>query len=536
MVPLYALMKTSRRSFLASTGAGALGLAAGCSKVHSDYPGQIVGAAAAVGHRLRDGQFPAPTETRDTGFVIVGGGIAGLSAARRLIQRGSHDFLLLELDRAPGGNAACGRNAISAYPWGAHYVPLPNEDSREVLSLFEELGIIRSYDASGLPVYDEETLCSDPMERLFDAGRWQEGLLPQIGITSEDHRQYDTFFARMLEFRDARGSDGQPAFTIPLDLSSRDPELLALDSLTMAQWMRGQGFDSAPLLWHVDYCCRDDYGAGLEHISAWAGVHYFASRRGRAANADADAVVTWPEGNGWLASQLTRPLGERVQSGCVVFNLEQNADTAFVDFFDVTRQQSIRLRARGVVCAAPRFVAARILHGLAPLAGLEYSPWMVANITLDQVPGGNGAAVAWDNVARASRSLGYVVATHQDVRRVPCETVLTHYWPLDGTPPAEERQRALGKSHREWCDLIVADLASLHPGIERHIQQIDVWLWGHGMIRPVPGFIWGEARARMIKPHGRIFFAHSDMSGISIFEEAFTHGFHAADRLLDQYG
>ena len=33
------------------------------------------------------------------------------------------------------------------------------------------------------------------MERLFDAGRWQEGLLPQIGISDEDRRQYDEFFS-----------------------------------------------------------------------------------------------------------------------------------------------------------------------------------------------------------------------------------------------------------------------------------------------------------------------------------------------------
>jgi glycine/D-amino acid oxidase-like deaminating enzyme len=483
---------------------------------------------------LRDGKFPAPSETHETGFVIVGGGIAGLSAARRFDQRGARDFLLLELDRETGGNASCGRNSVSAYPWGAHYVPLPNAESTEVLALFEELGIIRGHDASGAPIYDEEVLCADPMERLFDAGRWQEGLLPQLGTSDDDRRQYEAFFAAMLQFRKARGNDGRPAFAIPLDLSSRAPELLALDRMTMADWMRAQHFDSAPLLWHVDYCCRDDYGAGFAHVSAWAGVHYFASRRGHAANADADAVVTWPEGNGWLARQLTKPLGDRVRSGCVVFNIEQNGNEAIIDYLDLARERSIRVNARGIVCAAPRFVAQRIVRGLAPGTGLEYSPWMVANVTLDRVPGGDGAALAWDNVARASTSLGYVVATHQDVQRVPRETVLTHYWPLDSATPAEERQRALARTHREWCDLVVADLAVIHPGIEPHIRQIDVWVWGHGMIRPVPGFIWGEMRTRMLEPHGSIVFAHSDMSGISIFEEAFTRGVHSADSLLAQ--
>ncbi|MDP9003818.1 MAG: FAD-dependent oxidoreductase, partial [Verrucomicrobiota bacterium] len=132
----------------------------------------------------------------------------------------------------------------------------------------------------------------------------------------------------------------------------------------------------------------------------------------------------------------------------------------------------------------------------------------------------------------ASNSLGYVVATHQNVNPVPRETVITHYWPLDATPPAEERQRALGRTHAEWCDRVVADLDRIHPGIRSQIRNIDVWVWGHGMIRPVPGFIWGETRQAMQQPHGRIVFAHSDMSGISIFEEAFTRGTQAADALV----
>ena len=230
------------------------------------------------------------------GVVIVGGGIAGLAAARQLQRRSWADFLLLELEPAVGGSSASGRNSASAYPWGAHYVPLPNEESSEVLALFAELGITRGTDASGAPIYDEEMLCSDPMERLFDAGRWQEGLLPQIGISHNDEQQYNAFFEQLERLRTMRGADGRPAFAIPLDLSSQDSALLALDTITMADWMTREGFDSEPLRWYVDYSCRDDYGAGIAQVSAWAGLHYFAARRGRAANADADAVVTWPEG------------------------------------------------------------------------------------------------------------------------------------------------------------------------------------------------------------------------------------------------
>lgn len=523
-------MPATRRQFLATALAGSAAVLGGC-KPQTRFAGEIVGARSSLGHRLRSGGFPAASEMREVETVIVGGGIAGLAAGRRLAKAG-RDFILLELEATAGGNSASGANEVSAYPWGAHYVPLPNAESTEVVALFEELGLIKGRDANGLPIFDEFALCSDPMERLFTCGRWQEGLVPQFGINDSDRAQYAAFFAEMERLRAARGSDGRRAFAIPLDLSSRDEEFVAFDRITMAQFMDARGWDSASLRWYVDYSCRDDYGAGSAQVSAWAGVHYFAGRDAHAANAEHEAVLTWPEGNGWLVRQLAAPWRTKIATGALVWNVEASDAGAVVDYFDTARSQSVRLKTRAVICAAPRFVAQRIVRGVEPLP-LEYSPWMVANITLDTLPEGRGAPLAWDNVMRESASLGYVVATHQGLHPVPRATVLTHYWPLDDAPPKAAREQALARSHDAWCQQIVADLERAHRGISTHIRRIDVWLWGHGMIRPVPGFIWGEARQRMLPSRQPIFFAHSDMSGISIFEEAYTRGVHAAGAALN---
>jgi hypothetical protein len=72
--------------------------------------------------------------------------------------------------------------------------------------------------------------------------------------------------------------------------------------------------------------------------------------------------------------------------------------------------------------------------------------------------------------------------------------------------------------------MVISDLSRMHPGIRGGIEELNVWLWGHAMIKPVTGFIWGAARREAVKPLGKIFFAHSDMSGISIFEEAQYRG------------
>ena len=57
--------------------------------------GEIVGAADALGHRLRTADFPEPSETLKAPVVIVGGGIAGLSAGWKLLKNGFTDFVVL---------------------------------------------------------------------------------------------------------------------------------------------------------------------------------------------------------------------------------------------------------------------------------------------------------------------------------------------------------------------------------------------------------------------------------------------------------
>lgn len=501
------------------------------------FEGAIVGANLKNGHLLRTGKFPPSSGDRHARVVIVGGGISGLSAAWWLEKKGATDYLILEMENQMGGNSRGGSNRVSPYPWGAHYVTLPSEEAVYERELFEELGVITGY-RGGLPVYEETYLCADPEERLYLHGRWQEGLLPQVGASPEDRRQYEDFFERMTRYRLARGKDGRRAFCIPVEISSRDPKYAELDKISMAEFMDRNGWKSPYLRWYVDYCCRDDYGTTLNEVSAWAGIHYFSAHRGRGANAQENAVLTWPEGNAWLANRLVEKVGKKSQTSALVYNIEQLGRFCLVDYLDLASGKSISVHCETVIFAAPRFVAAKAIRELREkqppyLKEFTYAPWVVANVTVDEVPKGQGASLAWDNVFYGSASLGYVVATHQNIARYPrSPTVLTYYHPLTESAPSEARQEAMAKTYQDWCQEVAQDLGKVHPGIIDRIKHLDVWIWGHGMIRPVPGFVWGQARAKSLAPLGAIFFANSDMSGLSLFEEAQFRGVEAAKDVL----
>jgi hypothetical protein len=156
---------------------------------------------------------------------------------------------------------------------------------------------------------------------------------------------------------------------------------------------------------------------------------------------------------------------------------------------------------------------------------------MVANLTLRDRPQSRGFPLAWDNVLYDGQGLGYVVATHQALRDHG-PTVLTYYLPLLDDDPRAARQRLLDTSWDEWVRLVLADLRPAHPGLAELVESVDVYLWGHAMVRPRPGHLWSDALLASARPRGRLHFAHTDLSGMALFEEAQYWGIRAAEAVL----
>ena len=538
----------NRRSVLTAAAAWPF---AGCTpSSKTSFSGDWIGQKQALGHRLRDlksGNFPPPAVQHRATVLVIGAGIAGLACARALVRAGTADVQLLELEDGAGGNSRSHRMAAMACPLGAHYLPVPSEDATDIIALLDDLGLRRT--AHGKAVYDERHLCHSPQERLFIDGQWVEGLLPPLAALPTAEREATAAQYRRFGQAVAQTAKGR-AFRMPTAQSTWSAELSALDAVTFAAWLDTQRFTAPALRWYLDYCCRDDYGAGAAQVSAWAGLHYFASRHGFHAPGESaeerDGVLTWPEGNGWLSQRMADGLTGRIRTGQVALRVTESRFEITVDTWNEAKQQAERWTAQHVVLAVPLFVAARMLATppsalVTAAASLLYSPWLVANLHVDApLDDDGGAPPSWDNVLyepqRRSPALGYVDAMHQSTRPHAGPTLLTAYWALGGDSVAElraQRARLLNEPWSAWAQAVVGDLSRAHPDLKSKLRQVDLMRYGHAMAVPAPGVRSSAALAALASPpvRSRLHFAHADLSGYSVFEEAFSHGLRVARQL-----
>lgn len=579
----------TRRDWLRQAGAGlAGGMAAaltGCSRPESAarpsatdldrllddtvrrLAGGWVDTSSAWGHAWRDGKLDRAPPRADAGAVrrvtvaVVGAGIAGLNAARCLVEAGIDDLVVFDLEDAAGGHARGHRLGGQPCPLGAHYLPVPDPGNLPLLAWLHGIGLART--EHGRVRFDERHLCHAPQERLFQpaagstAGHWQDGLLPASDDTAlqAQHRHLAAQIRRLA---------AEAGFGLPTSRVRWSAGHAALDAQSFAHWLEAEGCTAAPLRWYLDYCCRDDFGVGTGGVSAWAGLHYFASRHGLpplpatgggtdapGAGLDDDvdpaheALFTWPEGNAWLVQRLADGLGGRLLPAHGVTRVRSGRHDLSLEVWNARSARPERWVARQVVLALPLFAAARLLDRPPPALTalrprLDYAPWLVSNLLLDRnLFDRPGAPPAWDNVIYGSSALGYVDARHQSLRPDAAHglpPVLTHYWALGDELP-HTRAALLHEDWRVWARRVVADLAAAHPDLPAQLRQMDLMRWGHGMLIPRPG-LRGHPALQALQPTAaaigqaaRLTFAHADLSGYSVFEEAFHWG-HEAARLV----
>ncbi|PSJ80125.1 NAD(P)/FAD-dependent oxidoreductase [Neisseria iguanae] len=491
-----------------------------------------------LGHLLRDRKLPyTPKKHYQCQTLILGSGAAGLSALWYLSKHGHRNVLLAEGLEPDGNNAAYRFSDGLAAPGGAHYLALPSKESSHIRDMLRDFDILQ-FDGS----YCETDLVHAPEARLFYRQSWQADLLPE---DDDDSRRFFTLIGRLKK---AYGSDGKKIFAIPIALSSQDTQWRALDKLTFAQWLDQERYHSPTLRWYLDYCCRDDYGQGIAQVSAFAGLHYFAARN------SADTVLTWPQGlahlsaklreksglqnlNSWPSENLIR-FSQPASIHASALKIHEHSDGVDVLLYDRNSGETYAVTARHVISAMPLMVAAHIVdkpqqYGLRTP---EYTPWLVGNFVLNSFPKEQGnSELAWDNVVYGSQSLGYVVATHQYIRVAkPERTIFTAYTALSHDTPQNIRYWLLEASSRALLETAAQDLLSVYgQSFWQHVEHVDLTVRGHAMSVPKAGYLDDSSLIALREHHSKLLFAHSDLSGYSVFEEAAYWGIEAAKKVLE---
>lgn len=492
---------------------------------------KITGTNHVLGHRLWAKDFPKPSEQIKTKFLIVGSGISGLSACRYLNNNNETDFLLVEMENHLGGNSSNGENQFSKFPLGAHYLPIPNKEDLELIKFLRECNIYLGDDENGLPILDDEQLTFPKEERLFFKNEWQNDLTPQNGISIKTKKEFERFFKLMDEFQTRKDASEKYWFDIPLEKSSQETEAKNLDKITFESWLQSNNFQSDELHWLLDYSCKDDYGLGLKYVSAWAGIHYFAGRKNNWATNRHDQVFTWPEGNARLAKHLSKFVEKKNLKNHLVFDVNSDKENVEVLVYDNQAKISKKIIAEKVLFATPQFVNQHIFKNR-NFKKFNYVPWLLTTLTLKNEFGG-AEELAWDNVIFGTEGLGYIYDQHQNLNQNIGEKVITYYRSFSTENCKKARRTLYNLQEEELKNLVLNDLKVAHPEIENFIIDIQFHKLGHGMISPVPGFIFGKEKAQAKQSiDNKIFFAHTDLSGISIFEEAFHQGINATKEMI----
>jgi monoamine oxidase len=471
-------MSHTRRDFIKYAVVGSI--ASGCPVDHAllAEPGGsatplVEGEHFAVCHQVRDGHsFPKPDATKKADVVIVGGGVAGLSAAYFLQGK---DWLLLEKEEHFGGNAYQEEYEGQVYGTGSAYGY--RGDAGDVLA--KEIGLNLPLVAMPDPMIDNGKYAPDI---------WRSGIsdLPYPKEVIASFKKYRDDILKIDFKKNAEQLDSEP-FTKYLEPYA--PEIKRLwDTYGPSNW-----------------------GAVSEDTSALIGI---ADTQFLIQGVD-DQRVILPGGLGCITHKLVEVLkpqyGERMLSDATVVAVVPDKDEARVTY--VQGDKVTTVAAKVVLMCTAKNITSRIVAGLPneqkqAMRQMRYAPYPMVNIIFDKPVYRKG----YDNWCPGKTFTDFIVADwtiRNNPGYQPKYNILTFYTPL------RESERATLLSEDDCKTLagkVLKDFQSLLP--EFNVDPVEVRLYrrGHPMFMAVPGqFTKNRMVASM--PMDRIFFGNSDSGG-----------------------
>ena len=440
--------------------------------------------------------------------VVIGGGIAGLSAAWRLRHR---DVLLLEAADRLGGRLRSDPRGDYWLNYGAHLFPAPGSlvDSMARDCGLETVPVTGSM--MGLAVGS----------KLLNHGR-VETYPFRLPLSVRERLAFATAGLKVQRAvaRYHRLASPAPGET-PADVRAR---VLAFeDHRTFAEFLG----ELPPAVDAIFSCAAHRATADPSELSAGCGIGLFALVWGGKGSLIARNLLG---GTGRLPAALGDELGERARAGCRVTALREDGDHLLVDY--VTDGHAQCVRARHVIVAAQAPFAAPLVapvarDAAAALEQLTYGAFLSVAVETNET-----TAMPWDDIyAMATPGRAFDMFTNQAhalrrgrERRPGGSLMLFAGGPAAATLMREPDEHITAR--------FLADLHALYPQTRGAIADAKVHRWELGNVYAQPG------RHRLQAPlegalgtHGNLHLAGDYFAELGNMEAAARTGAVAAERV-----
>lgn len=470
-----------------------------------------------VGHlAFESHDFPI-TKKLQTEYLIVGGGIAGMSAANNLRDK---DFLLYELSNLLGGSSSAGSHGNTPLCHGAHYdLSYPSNYGKDALKMLEELGIVQ-YDpfSNSWKFIDKQYLIPKNKEsRTFAHGTFRKDVLP-------DDSERATFLELMKAY----------VGKMPMPTPLIDEDIRTLNDISFLDWLQQKTSVSDQFVEGLDYHMKDDYGAGTETVSALAGIHYFACRP---YFTKAVELFSPPEGNFYFINKMYDKLPkDRVVLSHLVKLIKEKKEGFEVDVVDADKRELTQVSCKKIIYAGHKYPIKYIFpKDYMLFQKTEYAPWVVVNFvvnTLKQsihLPVGQGAF--WQNeiISEDKSLLGFVDSKAQYSAEEHLR-VFTVYFCFK---PEERLMMSLIEERKQtFIDQTLRHLEKYFGrSIKKQIEKIYIKQMGHAMPIPKPGYLFNDANDHRSNPN--LVYAGVDNGRLPLLFEAIDSGLVACKLLSD---
>lgn len=537
----------------------------------------VSGSTATIAPSPRDtiaGSFPIEEDPERWDAVIVGTGITALSAAwflRREVPDAK--ILMVDINGYPGGVAS--RDDVSPIPMpsatGGAYCVAPYADF--LSDFYRGVGIQWHDHVVRDPLYcywfDEHSPYANPGTRGWNRDTYGRGM-PELPYSPQIVADLLASRERLIAWYNTTGGPTDPA-------DDTDPQFDWLSQMSFADYCASQGWHPAVADFYTRYAI-DALAGPTQFSNALTSISFIAAEfhdiwappggtSGVARHAIKNLIPGAIAGN-QRAEILANPMNlaalddhdseVRIRLNALAVHADTGPSGGSVVYYQNGR--FVRATGKSVILAGQGYTSHKLVAHLASPAvmaawdELTLIPVIVANVTLREARPLVELGLGYDQYWWGSEHWADFVisdwtSASRREREDPSRPVVLTFYGQNLRPPEEmaaERGLLLSTPFSAYEDSLRADLnRMLAPAsfdFDRDVDAVYLYRWGHGMVYPKVGYVFGPptAAGRTLAPRhlarqaiGRIKFGAQDTEGSPAIESAIGAGLRTATEALE---